>query len=406
MSLGETDTADPATLEDFLVSGIRRFPAKHYWVIVTGHGDGWNGLAFDDTTGPGRRLTIGGLRRALRAGADAIEGDIRRRPGLGGPGLSDRIDVVQFDVCRLGAVEVAASLEDAADTMVASQEVVPDAGHPYSALRFIAQDHPGVAPRALARAVVTDYVRSYVSGVSTQDRAYVGTSVTSVALNLRRMRPLVDALALLGREVRAGRPEGFTCAEVLALADQAAARAGTVHGRDLEGSTIASRSATDLVALLEALADRARLAPSGELWPRVSWRIGRAARDALAVIARPHPWTPREPFGAPPLYGGQYRELVSFNSGGPFLLEAQRVDPGTSARPLGLSVLWGDPLDLLRDEGAGAPVDVYRRLPYEAMTRWTDTFAACLRQAEACVSWAPDPAHPGALSPCEGLGQR
>ena len=412
MALGETDTADPATLERFLVDGIRRFPAKHYWVVITGHGDGWNGLADDATSGPDRRLSIAGLRRALRAGADAIEQDIRRRPGLGGPGTSDRFDVVQFDVCRLGAVEVAASLEDVADTMVASQEAMPDAGHPYSALRSIAQDHLGVAPRVLVEEVVTDYVRSYVPGVSTQDRAYVGTSVTSVGLDLRRMRPLVDALGRLRSAVRAHRPTGFTCAEVQALAQQAAGRAGIVRERGRPaalraapgGATPASRTALDLIALLEALSDPARLGPGAALAPRVSLGTAITARAALSVIGRPHFWTPAEPSGNALLYGGQYREMVSFNPDGPFIVEAQRVDPGTATRTRGLSVLWGDPLDLLVEGDAGAPLDVYRRLPFETMTGWTDIFEACLKQAQACLSWTPDLARPGAPSPCAGLG--
>jgi hypothetical protein len=413
LPLGETDSSDPATLERFLVDGIRRFPAKHYWVIVTGHGDGWNGLAYDATSGPDRRLSVAGLRRALRAGADVIEHDIRRRPGLGGPGTSDRIDIVQFDVCRLGAVEVAASLEDVADTMVASQEVVPDAGHPYSALRYIAQDPAGVTPRALVPAIVTEYVRSYVAGVSTQDRAYVGTSVTSVGLDLRRMRPLVAALARLRSAVRVHRPAGFTCAEVRALADQAAARAGIAGERDRPAplrvasgrATPASRAALDLVALLEELSDPARLGPGASLLPRVSLGTALSARAALSVIGRPPFWTPAEPSGNALRYGGQYREMVSFNPGGPFLVEAQRVDPGTATRTRGLSVLWGDPLDLLVDDGGGdAPIDVYRRLPFEALTGWTGLFEACLAQAQACLSWAPDPAAPGAPSPCEGLG--
>ncbi|MCC6555255.1 MAG: hypothetical protein IT372_20010 [Polyangiaceae bacterium] len=419
MRLGETDSSDPATLEAFLVDGIRRFPARHYWVVITGHGDGWNGLAFDETTGPGRRMTIAGLGRALRAGSEVIEREIRPRPGLGGPGTSGRIDVVQFDVCRLGAIEVAASLGDAASAMVASQEEVPDAGHPYSALRFIAQDNPGVAPRALVRAVVTDYVRSYVTGVSTQARDYVGTSVTSVGLDLGRLRPLVGALGRLREAVRRERPKGFDCAEVRAIGARAMARAGIAADRDGRGpaagvrgggrSTAASRAAVDLVALLEELADPARIGAGAALHPRVTVGVSVAARDALGIIDRPRLWTPAEAAGAPLLYGGQYRELVPKRLDSPVLVEAQRVDPAAATRTRGLSVFWGNPLDLLAGDDFAAPMDLYRELPYEAMTGWTGMLEACLDQARACVRGAPDPALRGrthAPSPCAGLGER
>lgn len=74
MLLGETDTTSSTTLRDFLVYGIRTFPARHYWVTFTGHGDGFAGLADDATTGPGKRLQIDGLASAL-AEASAVIAD-------------------------------------------------------------------------------------------------------------------------------------------------------------------------------------------------------------------------------------------------------------------------------------------------------------------------------------------
>jgi hypothetical protein len=371
--LGETDTSDPATLEEFLTYGIRKFPAKHYWVIISGHGDSWNGLAFDATSGAGKRLPLAGLVGALEAGAEVIRTEIRAKPGLGGAGTSPRIDVVQFDVCRLGAIEAASALGGAVDFMVASQELMPDAGHPYNALRYIAQDHPGSQPATVVKAVVTDYVRAYVEGVSTEDKAYVGTSVTSVGLNLQKLRPLLDALARLRQAIVDERPAGFDCAEVLALGRQAIERAG---GR----ATVTSQASTDLIALLETLADPARQDAEQPLAPRVSAEVGDAAQAALDVIGRPHLWTPDEPWGAQLQYGGQYRKLVSFNSEGPFVVEAHRVEPETARRAGGVSVLWGDPYGLLLKENGVSAMDRYRALPWDQDVQWTATLAACIAQ--------------------------
>ena len=366
-------------------------------MIITGHGDSWNGLAFDATSGAGKRLPLAGLVGALEAGAEVIRTEIRTKPGLGGAGTSSRIDVVQFDVCRLGAIEAASPLGGAVDFMVASQELMPDAGHPYNALRYIAQDHPGSQPATVVKAVVTDYVRAYVEGVSTEDKAYVGTSVTSVGLNLQKLRPLLDALARLRQAIVDERPAGFDCAEVLALGRQAIERAALVDGggrsplrdqdpaaveAELAGgrATVTSQASTDLIALLETLADPARQDAEQPLAPAVSAEVGDAAQAALDVIGRPHLWTPDEPWGAQLQYGGQYRKLVSFNSEGPFVVEAHRVEPETSRRAGGVSVLWGDPYGLLLKENGVSAMDRYRALPWDQDVQWTATLAACIAQ--------------------------
>lgn len=405
MSLGETDTGDPKTLRDFLVYGIRAFPARHYWVTFTGHGDGWNGLA-DDTTA-GRRLDVAGLRSALAEASSVVANDIRRRPGLGGPSTSNRIDVVTFDVCRFGAIENASALAGVADFMIASQESMPDAGHPYASLRYIAQDRPGSSPRTLVDAVVTDYVRAYVDGISTAGRAYVGTSITSVGLDLRDMRPLEAAIARLVFTVRRAKPKGFSCAEVSSLLAEACGSAGIYaprpHRRGVRRGkrdrTPAAEASVDLVALLERIADPSRPC-TGVASPALARAIHDAARDVLEVIGRPALASPNVPSGVPLQYGGQYRHIVGYDPLGPFVVEAQRVDPGTGARRGGLSILWGNPFDLLLIDKGTTLFDTYRASPFEKRTGWTGIMQACLEQAEACRAGTP---YPGMSDPCEGL---
>jgi len=414
MVLGETDTSDPATLRDFLVEGVRMFPARHYWVTFTGHGDGFAGLADDATSGEGKRLSLSALSEALAEASKTIETEIRTKPGLGGMGTSNRIDVVAFDVCRLGAVEVASSLSGVADYMIASRETVPDAGHPYSALRYIAQDRPAASPRVLVEAVVTDYVRAYVEGVSTAGRSYVGTSVTSVGLDLRRIDKLEESLARLVTAVRRDRPRGFTCEDVTSLFADACGGAGIVasaastsHGgrsryRGRSRST-ASDASVDLVALLERLADPAYCGPGGGGSVVVGPDVVAAAREVLTVIGRPHLWTEDEPWGTPLQYGNQYRRLVGFHALSPFVVEAQRVEPTTGARLGGLSVLWGNPFELLMRENGVSLMDTYRATSFEKRTKWSRMLEACLDQAEKCRTYVPNPNAPLAEDPCEGL---
>lgn len=48
-NLGQKDMADSGNLVNFLQWGIKQYPAKHYFLMLKGHGHGHRGL-MDDTT--------------------------------------------------------------------------------------------------------------------------------------------------------------------------------------------------------------------------------------------------------------------------------------------------------------------------------------------------------------------
>lgn len=408
MLLGETDTTSSTTLRDFLVYGIRTFPARHYWVAFTGHGDGFAGLAHDASSAPGQRLSVAGLAAALSEASAVIAAEIRTKPEYGDLNTSNRIDVVSFDACRLGTIEVAASMTDAADFMIASQESMPHSGHPYSALRYIAQDEPNADPRLLVEAVVTDYVRAYVEGVSTAGRAYVGTSITSIGLDLHRIHDLETRLADVATAVERMHPRGFSCAEIQSLLVEAcgASQVALPPNHDVaKGSlrtnlTSAAAASVDLIALLEHLAygpmcygsPRNNITPTGD--------IAKAAARALALIGRPALTAADDPRAPMLQYGGQYRKLTEFGASSPFIVEAQRIDPGAGVHLGGLGVLWGNPYDLLYRQNSRSLFDTYRALPFEAHTGWTRMLTACIDEAEACRTYEPPPDEPISQGPC------
>lgn len=410
--LGETDTSDPQVLEDFLVAGIRRFPARRYWVIVTGHGDGWHGIAHDATTK--RAMSLDGLSTALRNASAVIANEIRATAGLDGAHLSRKIDVVQFDACRLGQAEVMASLADSADYMVASQEIVPNAGHPYSALRAVAQDHTRYEPKTIVREVVADYVRSYVEGVSTHDRAYVGQTVSAFAVDLRKSQPLVDAIGDFSRALLRDRPAGLSCLEAAAVDRAAAERAGLYLPEPGEGAGRvigAADFSSDMVALFEVFAGnqlvasrfpvscqpRAEFAPT-EVSLGLSNETRRAALRVLDIIGRPHIASKWAACGGSTLqYDGQYRQLSSFEARGaqlgdatiesPFVIEAHKVS-SRGQRTLGMALFWGaNPYDLTYRRDGKSALDAYLALPFERASSWSRVMDQCIQQALACRNW-------------------
>lgn len=130
----ETDSGSPQTLRDFLAWAMREYPAKHYMLILWGHGEGgmsandrFGGLAADRTQGT--KMSVPQLAGVLR--------ETSRE--LGRP-----LDVFASDACLLQTVEVATELSGAAsDTedvavrfLVGSTEITSQAGLPYRRLLY------------------------------------------------------------------------------------------------------------------------------------------------------------------------------------------------------------------------------------------------------------------------------
>ena len=103
---------EPATLKDFVVWGMKNFPAKKYVLLASDHGAGILG-GFED------RHQMMSLPQIGEALAEA-EKETGKKP-----------DVLIFDACLMAQAEVGYEMKDRADVMVASEEVVGGIGMPY-----------------------------------------------------------------------------------------------------------------------------------------------------------------------------------------------------------------------------------------------------------------------------------
>ncbi len=107
----EADSRSRATLEDFLAWGLSEFPAEKTMVVLAGHGEGFAGYGADGTSPPGQSgVPLQELSELLG-----------RYP----------CDLLVFDACLMGQAEVLHSLHQGCDLLVASSEVVGEAGLPY-----------------------------------------------------------------------------------------------------------------------------------------------------------------------------------------------------------------------------------------------------------------------------------
>ncbi len=152
--LGEINMADGEELTAFLVWGMQNYPAEHYAVILSDHGTGWPGGWTDpependpdetEIDGFDDMLYLPELQQALHNALDET--------GV------DKFDLVGFDACLMGSLEVFAALEPVADYAVASQETEPSMGWAYASFLDALTSRPNMSGEELAELVVDTYI--------------------------------------------------------------------------------------------------------------------------------------------------------------------------------------------------------------------------------------------------------
>jgi len=153
--LGELNMADPQTLVDFVTWSINTYPAQRYALILSDHGMGWVGGWSDPNPGKpgpdGLEITSGGDLLLLNEIDDALT-TIRQQTGIEG------FDLIGFDACLMGHLEVAAAMAPHGDVMVASQELEPAMGWAYSAFLGELISNPSMDGAKLANQIVNTYI--------------------------------------------------------------------------------------------------------------------------------------------------------------------------------------------------------------------------------------------------------
>ncbi|HRQ37243.1 MAG TPA: clostripain-related cysteine peptidase [Chloroflexota bacterium] len=168
LTLGEQNMGDPAVLADFIRWGMANYPANRTALILWNHGMGWAGFAFDNDTaeyGAPDHLSLADLDGALAA-----------------VGVS-QLDIVAFDACLMGQLDVFNVLRPYAHIAVASAELTPGLGWNYEDLLRSLYARPQIDGRDLARQMVESFINHYTA-VARED------FVTMAALDLAQVPAL------------------------------------------------------------------------------------------------------------------------------------------------------------------------------------------------------------------------
>lgn len=117
---GELNMGHPLTLHDFLTWGIAKFPAEKYMVVLSNHGGSWfgeshaapNELWYDED----KAMCYDGQDALNMYELESVYRDIKSMVG-------SKLDVIWYQGCLMGAVEVAAITKDYFDFMVSHETV-------------------------------------------------------------------------------------------------------------------------------------------------------------------------------------------------------------------------------------------------------------------------------------------
>jgi hypothetical protein len=181
-SLGELNMGHPQNLIDFVEWGMQNYPASRYAVVLWDHGSGWqkedqDSLLFksvcDDNT-DGDRLFMRELRQAL----ETIE-ENEQEP-----------DLLGFDACLMGMVEVAYEIRNQSSVMLASEKWIPLAGWPYHTILADLAATPTMNSNQLGSTIVTRYYQSY------------GNSEIQSAIDLSSLDMLTSKIDVLAQTLR------------------------------------------------------------------------------------------------------------------------------------------------------------------------------------------------------------
>ena len=124
-------------LSSFINWSSERYKGEHKYLIFWNHGSGYDGFGADENTD--NIASLSNITEALHE-------------------TSFKADVIGFDACLMGGVEVASALAPYADYLVASEELEPGSGWPYHLWIPAIAKNPAQDPVITGKKIVDSYI--------------------------------------------------------------------------------------------------------------------------------------------------------------------------------------------------------------------------------------------------------
>ncbi len=142
--LGEVDSGDSNTLVEFATWAIATYPADNYILILSDHGAGWSGGWNDDSPNEGSSFKMQDIDDAL--------GQIIADSGI------DTFEMIGFDACLMGQMEVMSGIAPHARYAVGSEETEPSLGWAYADFLTALNKNTAMTGGDLGKIIVDGYL--------------------------------------------------------------------------------------------------------------------------------------------------------------------------------------------------------------------------------------------------------
>lgn len=175
------DATSAESVANFVQYCKNNYPASRYMLVLSSHGNGWRdkgpvnvrGIMYDDNSG--NTMTMPQYKSALIS-CESI--------------LGKKIDIIAFDACLMGMLEIGYQAKDYADYMVASEDSEPGVGWPYNTILASLESNSGWSAADFA----SDIVNKYYESMNNSSRS---VDSTMSAVDLSKLGPICSALISL-----------------------------------------------------------------------------------------------------------------------------------------------------------------------------------------------------------------
>ncbi|MBS1230377.1 MAG: hypothetical protein H6R17_3654 [Proteobacteria bacterium] len=246
-SQGVKDMGDPQTLTDFIKWGQDNFAADRYVLVLWDHGGG----ALADFGGYGTglvpkpdyfasKMTFSDIRKAI---SDAVGDDQARR-----------FEVIGFDACLMGTLEIAEALKDVGRYLAASQDIEPGGGWDYTSFLNFIVSNPSADGAAIGKAIAEGYLAK-VKASDAKSNSHEADSLTFSTTKLAAIPRVRAALAAFSNKLRNLLESGADSSRLATWQNIAQSRS---WAPDFFASNIdiaSTTDAVDLTSLIEARGD-------------------------------------------------------------------------------------------------------------------------------------------------------
>jgi hypothetical protein len=186
--LGVIDSGDAQNLAQFLHWGIQNYPAKHYAVILAGHGAAWQGVMVDESTG--NSISLSGLQKTFSAVLNANN--------------LEKFDLLVNDACSMSSIEYLMTIQPFFDYTFASPEIVVDPGLDMTTLTNLLNENPD-ALESVGVGLVDAYIGRDTIDRQGIDNEYLGLAFT----NLSQFETVVESVNAFAEFINAD-PIGYS----------------------------------------------------------------------------------------------------------------------------------------------------------------------------------------------------